>query len=65
MEQYEGQEVKECYIFKHPTDLFCPVILHFPLVNNKFKEFKAPGECVHKMLSMGMYIGMYIDKVAL
>lgn len=43
VEQYEGQEVRECYVFKHPTDQFCPVILHFCLVNNKFKEFKAPG----------------------
>lgn len=41
--QYENQEVKECYVFKHPDDRFCPVILHFPLVNNKFREFKAPG----------------------
>uniref|UniRef100_A0A0P4VYZ5 Phospholipase A2 n=1 Tax=Scylla olivacea TaxID=85551 RepID=A0A0P4VYZ5_SCYOL len=41
--QYEGQEVRECYVFKHPTDPFCPVILHFPLVNNKFREFSAPG----------------------
>lgn len=41
--QYEGQEVRECYVFKHPTDPYCPVILHFPLVNNKFKEFSAPG----------------------
>nr|XP_045607415.1 cytosolic phospholipase A2-like isoform X2 [Procambarus clarkii]WMM34516.1 cytosolic phospholipase A2 [Procambarus clarkii] len=41
--QYENEEVRECYVFKHPTDQFCPVILHFPLVNNKFKNFKAPG----------------------
>lgn len=45
VEQYEGQEVRECYVFKHPTDQFCPVILHFCLVNNKFREFKAPGKC--------------------
>ncbi|XP_069186264.1 cytosolic phospholipase A2 [Procambarus clarkii] len=41
--QYEHEEVRECYVFKHPTDQFCPVILHFPLVNKKFKKFKAPG----------------------
>ncbi|KAK3879753.1 hypothetical protein Pcinc_015739 [Petrolisthes cinctipes] len=41
--QYEKEEVREYYIFKHPTDQFCPVILHFALVNNKFREFKAPG----------------------
>ncbi|XP_042855448.1 cytosolic phospholipase A2-like isoform X3 [Penaeus japonicus] len=41
--QYENEEVKECYVFKHPVDHYCPVILHFPLVNNNFKKFKAPG----------------------
>ncbi|XP_042204913.1 cytosolic phospholipase A2-like isoform X3 [Homarus americanus] len=43
IEQYENEEVRECYVFKHPDDQFCPVILHFPLVNNKFRDFKAPG----------------------
>ncbi|XP_027207890.1 cytosolic phospholipase A2 isoform X2 [Penaeus vannamei] len=41
--QYENEEVRECYVFKHPMDHFCPVILHFPLVNNNFRKFKAPG----------------------
>lgn len=41
--QFENEEVRECYVFKHPTDQFCPIILHFPLVNNKFRDFKAPG----------------------
>ncbi|KAG0712643.1 Cytosolic phospholipase A2 [Chionoecetes opilio] len=43
VEEYEGQEVREVYVFKHPTDQFCPVILHFPLVNTTFRQFKAPG----------------------
>ncbi|XP_068233660.1 uncharacterized protein [Palaemon carinicauda] len=43
IEQYKNEEVRECYIFKHPSDQFCPVILHFPLVNNLFKKFKKPG----------------------
>lgn len=44
VEEYKKDEVvRECYVFKHPSDHFCPVILHFPLVNNKFKDFKAPG----------------------
>ena len=31
------------YIFRDPTDAFCPIVLHFPLVNTSFRDFKAPG----------------------
>lgn len=40
---YENQPFQECYIFKHPSDVNCPTILYFPLVNLSFKEFKEPG----------------------
>lgn len=43
VEQYKNEELRECYIFKHPSDNFCPVIIHFPLVNNLFRKFKKPG----------------------
>uniref|UniRef100_A0A2P2I3R9 Phospholipase A2 n=1 Tax=Hirondellea gigas TaxID=1518452 RepID=A0A2P2I3R9_9CRUS len=35
--------VREVYVFKNEDDPFCPVILHFPLVNQNFKTFKVPG----------------------
>ena len=36
--------VREVYVFKNENDPFCPVILHFPLVNQNFRTFKAPGK---------------------
>lgn len=44
VEQYKDEGyVRELYIFKNKDDPFCPVILHFPLVNHYFKTYKAPG----------------------
>ncbi|XP_018011748.1 cytosolic phospholipase A2 isoform X2 [Hyalella azteca] len=44
-EQYRDDGyVREVYVFKNEDDPFCPVILHFPLVNHHFRSFKAPGE---------------------
>ena len=43
-ETFEREGVKECYVFKHPTDPNCPVVVHFVLVNKAFKEFKSPGK---------------------
>ncbi|XP_055934812.1 cytosolic phospholipase A2-like isoform X3 [Argiope bruennichi] len=34
---------KECYVFKHPTNEMCPIIIYFPLFNLDFKKFKQPG----------------------
>ncbi|XP_053553802.1 cytosolic phospholipase A2 delta-like [Bombina bombina] len=39
----EEVEPKECYIFKESDDPEAPTILHFPLVNNTFKNHTAPG----------------------
>lgn len=41
--QYANEPVRECYVFKHPRDPYCPIILHFVIINDKFKKFKAPG----------------------
>ncbi|XP_069695934.1 cytosolic phospholipase A2-like [Periplaneta americana] len=35
--------LRECYVFEDVTDLHCPVVLFFPLVNNEFRHYKAPG----------------------
>uniref|UniRef100_T1IVL3 PLA2c domain-containing protein n=1 Tax=Strigamia maritima TaxID=126957 RepID=T1IVL3_STRMM len=37
------KRIRECYIFKHPTDPYCPIILHFVITNNKYRDYKAPG----------------------
>ncbi|XP_053331492.1 cytosolic phospholipase A2 zeta [Spea bombifrons] len=34
---------KECYVFMDKDDSACPIVLHFPMVNNTFRKFKAPG----------------------
>ncbi|GIY89321.1 cytosolic phospholipase A2 [Caerostris darwini] len=41
--EYIKQPPKECYVFKHPTNELCPIIIHFPLYNLSFKKFKQPG----------------------
>ncbi|CAG5114679.1 unnamed protein product, partial [Candidula unifasciata] len=39
---FDKDDVKELYIFRHPTDNSCPIVLHFVLVNRKFKLYKKP-----------------------
>ncbi|KAG8200420.1 hypothetical protein JTE90_000503 [Oedothorax gibbosus] len=41
--EYIKQPPKECYVFKHPKNEMCPIIVHFPLFNLNFKKFKEPG----------------------
>ncbi|NXE95129.1 PA24B phospholipase, partial [Menura novaehollandiae] len=43
LSQEEQKNPKECYIFLDPEDPRAPIVIHFPLVNNTFKEFKEPG----------------------
>ncbi|GAB1603689.1 cytosolic phospholipase A2-like isoform X2 [Argonauta hians] len=40
---FEKEGMKELYIFRDPSDPYCPVIMHFVLCNLKFREFKEPG----------------------
>ncbi|XP_078515766.1 cytosolic phospholipase A2 delta-like [Lissotriton helveticus] len=39
----EKKSTKECYTFTDTENPNAPTVLHFPLVNDTFKEFKAPG----------------------
>uniref|UniRef100_A0A8C5U544 Phospholipase A2 n=1 Tax=Malurus cyaneus samueli TaxID=2593467 RepID=A0A8C5U544_9PASS len=39
----EEKNPKECYIFSDAEDPRAPIVIHFPLVNDTFKEFKEPG----------------------
>ncbi|XP_068107785.1 LOW QUALITY PROTEIN: cytosolic phospholipase A2 zeta-like [Hyperolius riggenbachi] len=34
---------KECYVFIDHDNPRCPIVIHFPLVNNTFRTHKAPG----------------------
>ena len=42
--QGNGAQLKECYVFKHPTDPHCPTVLHFILINKRFRDYKEPGK---------------------
>ncbi|NWR58197.1 PA24E phospholipase, partial [Bucorvus abyssinicus] len=35
--------LKECYVFEDTDSLQAPTVLFFPLVNDTFKKYKAPG----------------------
>ncbi|KAF4529977.1 hypothetical protein B566_EDAN015746 [Ephemera danica] len=41
--QFEKEPVRELYVFKDEKDEYCPVILHFVILNKTFRHFKAPG----------------------
>jgi phospholipase A2 len=41
--RFEKEPIKELYVFKDDNDEYCPVILHFVILNKTFKQFKAPG----------------------
>ncbi|XP_060582429.1 cytosolic phospholipase A2-like [Ruditapes philippinarum] len=38
-----SEDLKECYVFEKPDDHSCPIVMHFILINNKFRTFKSPG----------------------
>nr|XP_033807154.1 cytosolic phospholipase A2 delta [Geotrypetes seraphini] len=43
LSEEERKNPKECYVFVDDENPEAPVILHFPLVNDTFKKYKAPG----------------------
>lgn len=40
----EQSHPQECHAFCDPTQPEAPIVLHFPLVNDSFQEYSAPGE---------------------
>lgn len=40
----EQLQPRECHTFSDPTCPGAPAVLHFPLVNDSFREYSAPGE---------------------
>ncbi|XP_036779658.2 cytosolic phospholipase A2 beta isoform X1 [Manis pentadactyla] len=39
----EGHQPRECHLFLDPDHPKAPAVLHFPLVNDTFREYSAPG----------------------
>lgn len=49
-EQFKKHGMKELYVFRHPTDPSCPIVMHFVMVNLTFREESAPGKNLLKSL---------------
>ncbi|XP_060790790.1 cytosolic phospholipase A2 zeta isoform X2 [Neoarius graeffei] len=41
--KYEAETPREVYVFEDEENPNAPIVIHFPLVNISFKEYKAPG----------------------
>ncbi|NXK54218.1 PA24E phospholipase, partial [Chauna torquata] len=39
----DKKNLKECYIFQDSDSPGCPIVIFLPLVNDTFREYKAPG----------------------
>uniref|UniRef100_A0A8D0HU75 Phospholipase A2 n=1 Tax=Sphenodon punctatus TaxID=8508 RepID=A0A8D0HU75_SPHPU len=39
----ERTSAKECYVFSDEENPDAPVVIHFPLVNDTYRQYKAPG----------------------
>ncbi|XP_078351051.1 cytosolic phospholipase A2-like [Oculina patagonica] len=42
-QKYKKHGMKEVYVFRHPTDPTCPIVIHFVLANKTFKQQIKPG----------------------
>uniref|UniRef100_A0A8C3S0Q1 Phospholipase A2 n=1 Tax=Chelydra serpentina TaxID=8475 RepID=A0A8C3S0Q1_CHESE len=43
MSEEDRKNLKECYLFEDAENPRAPIVLFFPLVNDTFKKYKAPG----------------------
>uniref|UniRef100_A0A8D0L306 Phospholipase A2 n=1 Tax=Sphenodon punctatus TaxID=8508 RepID=A0A8D0L306_SPHPU len=43
MSEEDGKNLKECYVFEEAVNQAAPIVLFFPLTNDTFKKYKAPG----------------------
>uniref|UniRef100_A0ABM5FAA4 Phospholipase A2 n=1 Tax=Pogona vitticeps TaxID=103695 RepID=A0ABM5FAA4_9SAUR len=39
----KDKDLKECYVFEDPEDAKAPIVVFFPLINDTFRKYKAPG----------------------
>ena len=44
IEEMSLDSVQECYMFADSEDPLAPIILHFPLINQTFQQYKTVGE---------------------
>ncbi|KAL2790416.1 cytosolic phospholipase A2 epsilon isoform 2 [Daubentonia madagascariensis] len=41
--QDDDRNLKECYLMENPQEPDAPIIIFFPLINDTFQKYKAPG----------------------
>ncbi|XP_037690159.1 cytosolic phospholipase A2 epsilon [Choloepus didactylus] len=41
--QDSDENLKECYLMENPQDPNAPIVIFFPLINDTFQKYKAPG----------------------
>ncbi|XP_073921835.1 cytosolic phospholipase A2 epsilon isoform X2 [Castor canadensis] len=41
--QHEDKYLKECYLMEQPQEPDAPIVAFFPLINDTFQKYKAPG----------------------
>ncbi|KAJ8777007.1 hypothetical protein J1605_011078 [Eschrichtius robustus] len=41
--QEEDDNLKECYLLENSQESDAPIVIFFPLINNTFQKYKAPG----------------------
>uniref|UniRef100_A0A8C9DH98 Phospholipase A2 n=1 Tax=Prolemur simus TaxID=1328070 RepID=A0A8C9DH98_PROSS len=52
--QDDDKSLKECYLMENPQEPDAPIIIFFPLINDTFQKYKAPGvERSHEELEQG------------
>ncbi|XP_054827559.1 cytosolic phospholipase A2 epsilon-like isoform X2 [Eublepharis macularius] len=39
----QDKDLKECYVFEDAEDSRAPIVVFFPLINDSFRKYKAPG----------------------
>uniref|UniRef100_A0A8C5TYN6 PLA2c domain-containing protein n=1 Tax=Malurus cyaneus samueli TaxID=2593467 RepID=A0A8C5TYN6_9PASS len=44
LSEEDGKKLKECYLFDGAETPGAPILLFFPLVNDTFQKYKAPGQ---------------------
>lgn len=40
----KDEDLKECYVFEDAEDSRAPIVIFFPLINDSFRTYKAPGK---------------------
>ncbi|XP_053450893.1 cytosolic phospholipase A2 epsilon isoform X1 [Nycticebus coucang] len=41
--EHDDKNLKECYLMENPQEPDAPIVIFFPLINDTFQKYKAPG----------------------